>query len=192
MANIQRREQIAAAALTLFDQLGYHGTGMGDIAEAVGMRASSLYNHFGSKQELLAEVAISGMEEMLRANARSLAGVTAPQDKLATAMKTHVLFHTTRAQHARVVNTQIGNLEEPASNVVKQLRRDYVARWMSIVNEGTAAGIFHATDVKVACWALIDMGTGVSIWYAEGGKYTPEMLGDMYAEFALHQLGVTS
>ena len=50
MANQRRRDQIAAAALDLFDQRGYHATGMEDIAKAVGMRASSLYNHFSSKQ----------------------------------------------------------------------------------------------------------------------------------------------
>ena len=68
MANQRRRDQIAAAALDLFDQRGYHATGMEDIAKAVGMRASSLYNHFSSKQELLAEVTITAMEDLLRAN----------------------------------------------------------------------------------------------------------------------------
>ena len=37
MANQKRREQIFQAALELFDQRGFHGTGMEDIATAVGM-----------------------------------------------------------------------------------------------------------------------------------------------------------
>ncbi len=37
MANQKRRDQLATAALDLFDQRGYHGTGMEDIAKAVAI-----------------------------------------------------------------------------------------------------------------------------------------------------------
>ncbi|WP_165243422.1 TetR/AcrR family transcriptional regulator [Corynebacterium lizhenjunii] len=188
MANQKRRDQIANAALILFDARGYHATSMEDIAKAVGMRASSLYNHFRSKQELLAEVAINAMEELLRFNATAIAGIDNPVDKLAAAMRSHVIFHTTHARAARVINTEIGSLEEPHHSVVIELRRDYVSRWMKIVHDGMATGVFQANDVKISCWALIDMGIGVSKWYAEDGQYSPEELGTMYAGFALQQL----
>ncbi len=44
--------------------------------------------------------------------------------------------------------------------MVLQLRRDYVARWMNVVDEGS----FQAENLKIACWALIDMGIGVATW----------------------------
>lgn len=186
MANEQRRRQIAAAALDLFDSRGYHGTGMGDIATAVGMRASSLYNHFRSKQELLAEVTIKAMEELLRSNAAALAQPATPEEKLFACMRTHVIFHATQAKRVRVVNTELHNLEEPSRGIVLELRKDYVARWIRVVESGD----FRAADLKIACWALIDMGIGVSQWFSPDGAYTPEQLGDMYGNFALRQLGV--
>ncbi|STD61364.1 HTH-type transcriptional repressor [Corynebacterium striatum] len=137
MANQKRRDQIATAALDLFDQRGYHGTGMEDIAKAVGMRASSLYNHYKSKQELLAEVTVSAMEELLRANAAALAGVTGSEEKILATMRAHVIFHATHAKRVRVVNNELNNLEEPHKSVVLQLRRDYVARWMNVVDDLT-------------------------------------------------------
>ena len=146
MANQKRRDQIAAAALDLFDQRGYHATGMEDIAKAVGMRASSLYNHYSSKQELLAEVTITAMEDLLRANAAGLAGLKDPREKLVATMKAHVVYHATFARRVRVVNNELTNLEEPHKSVVLQLRRDYVARWMAIVNEGN----FHAENLKLS------------------------------------------
>ncbi|MDN6200352.1 TetR/AcrR family transcriptional regulator [Corynebacterium flavescens] len=186
MANEQRRQQIAAAALDLFDSHGYHGTGMGDIAAAVGMRASSLYNHFRSKQELLAAVTISTMEELLRANAAALAHPSTPEEKLFSIMRTHVIFHATHAKRVRVVNAELHNLEDPSRAVVVQLRKDYVARWIRVVDSGD----FSAEDLKIACWALIDMGIGVAQWYSPDGAYSPEELGDMYGRFALRQLGI--
>ncbi|QTH59611.1 TetR family transcriptional regulator [Corynebacterium hindlerae] len=188
MANQQRREQIITAALQLFDARGYHATGMEHIAEVVGMRASSLYNHCSSKQEILQEIATNAMEEMLRTHARAIAGLTDPIEQLTATVRNHVRFHATQARRVRVTNSQLSNLEEPARSIVLQLRRDYVGRWISIVSEGVDKGVFTAADVKITCWALIDMGIGVAQWFNDDGEYTADELADMYAGFALHQL----
>jgi AcrR family transcriptional regulator len=47
------RERILEASLDLFSSRGFDGTSMREIAAAVGMRASSLYNHFSGKEAIL-------------------------------------------------------------------------------------------------------------------------------------------
>lgn len=47
------RDRILEAALDLFATHGFAGTSMRQIAAAVGMRASSLYNHFDGKAAIL-------------------------------------------------------------------------------------------------------------------------------------------
>ena len=63
-----RREEIKNAAARLFRKRGYKATSMRDIAEAVGIKAASIYNHIKSKQELLSdllmEIAIIFTKEM--------------------------------------------------------------------------------------------------------------------------------
>ncbi len=54
------RQVILHRALALFSVRGYDGVSMRDIAAAVGVKASSLYNHFKSKEDIL----LSLMEEM--------------------------------------------------------------------------------------------------------------------------------
>jgi AcrR family transcriptional regulator len=46
------RERVAAVAAPLFAERGFSGVSMRDIAEAVGMRAASLYNHYPDKEAL--------------------------------------------------------------------------------------------------------------------------------------------
>ena len=46
------RERIIEAALALFSQRGYGGVSIREIARAVGLRESSLYNHFASKRAI--------------------------------------------------------------------------------------------------------------------------------------------
>lgn len=63
------KERIMEAALTLFSQRGYDAVSVGQIAETVGIKAPSLYNHFKSKQDILKAV----MDEMNRRYDREVA-----------------------------------------------------------------------------------------------------------------------
>mgnify|MGYP004627781649 FL=1 len=46
------KQKIIETALTLFSERGYDAVSVGEIAEAVGIKAPSLYNHFPSKQAI--------------------------------------------------------------------------------------------------------------------------------------------
>lgn len=57
------KQRILDAALDLFSANGFEATGMGQIADAVGIRKSSLYSHFASKQEILDNLIAALTEE---------------------------------------------------------------------------------------------------------------------------------
>ena len=50
------KERITEEALTLFAEKGYKGTSVKNIADAVGIKDASLYNHFKSKQEIFESI----------------------------------------------------------------------------------------------------------------------------------------
>lgn len=50
------REKILNESLDLFAENGYHGTSMRKIAKAVGIKGSSIYNHFSGKEEIFSEL----------------------------------------------------------------------------------------------------------------------------------------
>ena len=51
--NSTKKELIIQKASALFKKKGYSATSMRELAESVGVEAPSLYNHIGSKSELL-------------------------------------------------------------------------------------------------------------------------------------------
>src|SRR5438067_11995259 len=55
-----RRFELTRQAARLFAQKGYHGTSIGDLAEAMGVQKGSLYAHIDSKQDLLYETMREG------------------------------------------------------------------------------------------------------------------------------------
>ena len=47
------RDQIFESAVELFSKKGFHGTSMRELAREVGIKESSLYNHFSGKKAIL-------------------------------------------------------------------------------------------------------------------------------------------
>src|ERR671928_1549968 len=58
----QRRNDLTRAAARLFAEKGYHGTSIGDLAEAMGVQKGSVYAHIESKQDLLYETMRDGAD----------------------------------------------------------------------------------------------------------------------------------
>ncbi|KUI27608.1 ScbR family autoregulator-binding transcription factor [Mycobacterium sp. GA-2829] len=54
------RRRIIEAAVDLFSERGYPGTGLGDIIERAEMTKGALYYHFDSKEALAAEIVAEG------------------------------------------------------------------------------------------------------------------------------------
>jgi len=66
------KEKIIETALELFSLRGYDGVSVRDIARAVGIRESSLYNHFESKRAIfdgIVDYCVQQSEEYFRASA---------------------------------------------------------------------------------------------------------------------------
>jgi AcrR family transcriptional regulator len=185
---IKRRTQIREAALTLFADRGYYGTSMEDISRAVGMRASSLYNHVDSKQDILADIMVPTMRELLVTfNAATEDGT--PPRKLRRAMEAHVRYHGSHPRDVRIGNREVLSLAEPTPSLVRSLRRDYARGWRALIEEGVAARAFHTPSPQLAAYALLEMGIGVASWYNAGGPLSISEIASQYGDMALSQVG---
>src|ERR1700686_4548590 len=85
--------ELQEASLTLISERGYHGTTMKQIAAAVGMQAPSLYNHVGSKQEILQRIMTRGMQRLMDHQIEALTANTNPPARLRAITEAHVLLH---------------------------------------------------------------------------------------------------
>lgn len=173
--------------MTVFSERGYHGTGMEEIARQVGIRASSLYNHVSSKQELLADIMVQTMRDLLAAFATATAWGT-PADQLGRAMQAHVRYHATHRRDVRIGNREIPSLEGEAQATVRRLRRDYARGWQRLIEQGIALGQFETPSSQLSAYALLEMGIGVSQWYREDGPLSLDDIAAHYSEMALRQL----
>lgn len=84
------KEEILLAALRLFADKGYDGVSVRDIAEAVGIRQSSLYKHYGSKQDIFDNILVR-MEEQYQQMTQE---VRAPQGEMQDVAKAYATITT--------------------------------------------------------------------------------------------------
>jgi AcrR family transcriptional regulator len=188
MRATSRADAIKEVAIDLFFDRGYHATSMLHIATALSIRAPSLYNHVSSKQELLQRIMFEDIEMLQKEFYAAVE--TAPNviEKVRRGAEAHVRHHVLRSREAKINHNEIPALEEPAQRELKRLRRAYAQTWVELVQEAIDLGAASCASPKLAAFAILDMGIGVSRWFKAGGVYSANTLPVYYGDFALNLL----
>jgi AcrR family transcriptional regulator len=173
-------------ALLLFGARGFHGVSVREITEATGIRASSLYAHMDSKEQLLVELVTIGHAEhhdLLQTALREAS--SDPVDRLARLVRAHVFLHATYPLLARICNRELQALSDSSRARVMQVRNASQQLVADVVEEGMTAGVFHVDDVWLASAATLAMGLRIAEWWSDELGYTVEQVADAYATFAV-------
>lgn len=166
---LQSRRLILDTAARLFRNEGYAATSLRDIAAACGMQAGSLYYHFASKDEIVAEVLRIGVENVFRAVRDAVAALPAdapPRQLVGTAVTAH-LQALLRLQDYTSANIRIFGQVPPA---VRQghlhLRDDYERLWAGLLDRCAASGqVRPQANLHLARFFLIGAMNGTLEWY---------------------------
>lgn len=172
-------------AAELFSTVGYDGTSVREIAKVVGIKPASLYNHFLSKEEILWGVVRRATLDLESRQREALADVVAPAARLSAFVCTHVRYHATRMRDAKIANVQMYMLSKPHFTAITEFRHQYEMMLQDILRQGRETGAFQVDDVKVASYAILQMGIGVAYWYSPTGPLTVDDLCRMYDRIAL-------
>ncbi len=181
-------ERVQAAALTLFAERGYHGTGIRQLADAAGLSSASLYHYMGTKEELLVAIMRSSLTGLLDA-ADEVTGITDPGERLDALVQLHVRTHASAPEQTRVVDDEVNALSADARAEVVALRDRYEAVWQSVLDEGVARGDFRIGSAAVVRRALLEMCSGVARWWTPDGELDLEELAQEYAGLARRLVG---
>lgn len=183
------RSRLLEAAVTAFAERGFHGTTTRDIAAAAGMSPAAVYVHFRSKEELLAQIARVGHELTLQLVRDAVAGHDSATDQLAAVVRAFAVHHARGNTAARVVNYELAALSTEHAREVRELRRAISSQLRALVERGVADGSFDCPEPRVAATALLSLGIDVARWYREDRTWSPEGLGEAYADLALRIVG---
>jgi AcrR family transcriptional regulator len=162
--NSSKKDVIITKAATLFRTRGFNATSMREIAAAVGVEAPSLYNHIGSKSELLQAVCFKVADEF---TTQLTAAENNKQDTLAkieTVIRFHIKMMLDEFDEVYVANRDWKHLPEPFLNNFLQQRRSYEKRLAALIEEGIKKKELKNINPYVAVLTMLSAVRGLELW----------------------------
>ena len=175
-----RREELTRQAARLFAQKGYHGTSIGEIAEALGVQKGSLYAHIESKQDLLYETMAEGARAF-HAGLDAIDESLPATQKIRLALRSHLRVVADQLDVATVFVQEWRYLEGDRREGILAERRRYEERIRALFREGRELGELRSDldDVTAALLAL-SASNWAYTWLRPGAD-TDELADRFYA-----------
>lgn len=185
-----RKQEILDAAQQLFSEKGYVAASMRDLAQMLGIQPASLYSHYRSKDEILWEIAIRAARsfyEKLMPIAEERSHLN-PESKLKAMMKAHTHAIIANIDASAIFFQEWKRLESEKRQQFAQIITDYENKFIIVLKEGMAQGIFREGDTRFLTSMLLSTVNWLPGWYKADGKLTPEDIAVEAAEFILSGL----
>ena len=148
-----RRHELTREAARLFAEKGYHGTSIGDLAEAMGVQKGSVYAHIDSKQDLLYE-ALSEGAVAFHGALDAIPDELPATEKIRLALRSHLGIVADQLDVATVWMREWRYLDGDRRDEFVAARRRYEERIRGLFQEGVELSELRA-DLDVSAAALL-------------------------------------
>ncbi len=176
--NASKRDVITQKAAALFKIKGFSSASMRELAEAVGVEAPSLYNHIGSKGELLQGICFKVANAFISYLDTAENTPANHATRLEQIIRFHIRMMLEHFDEVYVANHEWKHLKEPyLSNFLIQ-RRGYEKRLISLLENGIAAKEFKQTNPYVAVLTILSAVRGLEFWQQHKKNISSKVLED--------------
>jgi TetR/AcrR family transcriptional regulator, cholesterol catabolism regulator len=184
--NFSKKEVILKSAAELFRTKGYSAASMRNLADAVGVEAPSLYNHIGSKSQLLQHICFkmancytAHIDEVELINTETVA-------KIESILRFHIEMMLLHFDEVFVANHEWKYLPEPMlSNFLSQ-RRSYEKRFIAIVEDGIKKKEIRKVNAYTTVLTCLSAVRGLEYWQRNKKNVSAQQLEDDMVAILLH------
>ncbi len=178
------RQEILRASARLFQQQGYDGTSMNDVAAALKLSKGGLYHHFQSKDEILFNLMDHAMDITEERVINPVKAVTDPEERLRTLIRLHIgVVLSERDREITVMLHENHPLSPTLRKRINARKKDYVHFLENLVGEvQRARGAKGIVTPRAAAFALLGMINWIYQWYRPQGALQEETLAQQYTE----------
>jgi AcrR family transcriptional regulator len=182
---VDTRERILAAGTELFDRNGYHGTGVKELSDFVGLGRGALYHHIRSKEELLFEISRSLLENAT-ARAREIVDRDgSPEAKLRELARALVEHHAQHEAGWAVALREARALTPEHRDQIVGERDAYEQIWAEVLAAGAAAGHWGVVgDLELR--GVLGMFNSTARWMRADGRLDATQIADRYVDLVVN------
>lgn len=167
------KKRIYEAAAALFNEKGFVGASMRDLADRVGIEPSSIYSHVSGKEALLEKICLDTAETFCTEAAYIVKTIPDPVDQIVAIIALHYKLATEDPSSATVFTDEWRHLSSESMAQFEALRRQYQRQVKAILLQGMEVGVFHPSDIGISLKTLLTSLRWLHVW---PGKLGPEAL----------------
>ncbi|MEM6633761.1 MAG: TetR/AcrR family transcriptional regulator [Bacteroidota bacterium] len=159
-----RKQQIIQTAAKLFRKNGFKGTSLKSIAEEMGIKTPSLYNHIASKNEILSHLLLTNantfhlrMEEIQKANIDSL-------QKLDRIISLHIELTLQNPDAMGLMLNDWVHLDPKDREEYLELREKYEQNFLSILQQCIDKGQLVPMNTNLMLFIILSTLRSLYAW----------------------------
>lgn len=181
-------EALHETAARIFNERGFHGTSIADIAADLGVSISTLYYYIESKQDLLYQLHDLTMQQAERVMSEApfrteLTGL----ERLRHCIYDYLIEIMRSPTSCLVLFEAYALKPEHAEEILR--RRDALEQGLrQVVHAGIADGSLAPCDPKLAIFAVLGAINWITRWYRPGGEKSAEQIAHGITEQLLRGL----
>ena len=162
--NGTKKEVIIKKAAWLFKSKSYSASSMRELAEVVGVEAPSLYNHIGSKRELLQDICFKTGNQFTEQIEKIKSSRGSTVEKLAAVIRFHIEIMAENFDEVYVANHEWKHLQEPYLTDFLNIRRNYEKSLMGFIETGIEQNEIKPVNPYVTVLTILSAVRGLEFW----------------------------
>ena len=179
-------DPVLSAAVEAFNEVGYDGATVRDIARRCGLSVAGIYHHYAGKQEMLFAAMSFTMDELEWRGAAAYAeGGDDPVERFKLQVETLALSHMHWIAQVSIGSTEMRSLTPENRVVIKSRRAELERRIETEVLAAVERGAFAVRYPREAVRAVSVMCISTGQWYNSEGKLTPEQIAHRCVDISL-------
>jgi TetR/AcrR family transcriptional regulator, cholesterol catabolism regulator len=178
------RQEILRASARLFQEQGYDGTSMNDVAAALKLSKGGLYHHFQSKDEILFNLMNHAMDITEERVINRVKAIPDPEERLRMLIKLHIGVVLSEGDREITVMLHENHPLPPTLRKrINARKKDYVHFLENLIGEVQRTRQLTGTVTpRAAAFALLGMINWIYQWYRPQGALQEESLAQQYTE----------
>jgi AcrR family transcriptional regulator len=156
-----RREEILKQAEEVFAAKGYYKATVMEIAEASGFAVGTIYQYFGSKEELFSSMVSEKLEILYGGIRRAVAGKENALEKIRALVAANFLFVENNVSFCNIfIRRGSASMGEGVVDLREKMIADYLEHVdfiAAVISEGVTAGIIKQQDPRLLAFVLAGM-----------------------------------
>lgn len=175
-----QRDRMLRAAARCFNEKGYSGSSLKDVAAILGLTDAALYYYVRNKEELVYLCYVRAAEVGQEAMARAVSGGHSGMDTVRRYLRYHIEIMVGDRGPVAIMS-EIPSLKPVHRDAVLELSRQHSARFEEILKAGIEDGSIAPCDVRMTGNAIMGSINWIPKWY----HGDPDMGRSVAAEFPL-------